>query len=306
MSIATVTLNPALDITTGTEVVRDTHKLRCSAPGFEAGGGGINVARVIHALGGAVTAVFPCGGPAGATLERLLRDAGVPVAPVPIRGATRESFTVNETSTGLQYRFVLPGPALAEAEIAALLEALDALPGRPDYIVASGSLPPDCDPRIFHRLAGLGRRLVIDTSGPALAACEGARAYLVKPSLRELEDLAGRKLATEADEAAAARALLARGFAEIVVLSLGERGALLVTADRELRLPAIMVPVTSAVGAGDSMVAAITLALAHGRPLEDALRYGIAGGAAALIAPGAELARKEDVERLYAAAAAAA
>ncbi|WP_213980866.1 hexose kinase [Sphingomonas sp. dw_22] len=302
MSIATVTLNPALDITTATEAVRHTHKLRCSEPRFEPGGGGINVARVVHALGGKVTAVFPCGGPMGVTLETLLREAGVPIAPVPIAGATRQSFTVEETSTGLPYRFVLPGPVLGESEIAALVEVLRALPGRPDYIVASGSLPPGCHPRIFRRLADLGKRLVIDTSGLALAACEGVRAYLVKPSLRELEELVGRTLATEMDEAAAARELLERGFAEIVVLSLGERGALLVTADRELRLPAIPVPVANAVGAGDSMVAAITLALARGQSLDEALRYGIAGGAAALLAPGAELVRKEDVERLYAAA----
>lgn len=299
MSIATITLNPALDVTTATEKVRDTHKLRCSQPRFEAGGGGINVARVIHALGGDVTAVFPCGGPAGALLEKLLRDAGVPVAPVPIAGTTRESFTVDETSTGLQYRFVLPGPALAEAELAALLEALRALPGSPDFLVASGSLPPDCDPRIFRRLAGLGKRLVIDTSGPALAACEGVGAYLIKPSLRELQELVGRELPSEEAETAAARELLDRGFAEIVVLSLGERGALLVTRDQELRLAAIKVPITSAVGAGDSMVAALTLALSHGRPLHDSLHYCIAGGAAALIAPGTELARKEDVDRLY-------
>lgn len=302
MSIATVTLNPALDVSTGTNVVRDTHKLRCTAPRFEPGGGGINVARVVHALGGDVTAVFPCGGPAGATLEELLRDAGVPIAPVPIAGRTRESFTVDEAETRLQYRFVLPGPKLGEDEIIALLEAIRALPGSPDYIVASGSLPPECDPKIFHRLAGLGKRLVIDTSGPALAACEGARAYLIKPSLRELQELVGRDLTSEADEAAAARDLLDRGFAEIVVVSLAERGALLVTSDQELRLPAIEVPVASAVGAGDSMVAAITLALAHGKPLDEALRYGIAGGAAALVAPGTELARREDVERLYAAA----
>jgi len=301
VSIATITLNPALDITTGTEEVFHTHKLRCTEPRVEAGGGGINVARVIHALGGEVTAVFPSGGPAGAMMERLLRDVGVPIVPVPIVGLTRESFTVTEEKSGLQYRFVLPGPKLAEDELAALMEALRALPGCPDYIVASGSLPPDCDPAIFHRLAGLGRRLVIDTSGKALAGCEGAKAYLVKLSLRELQELVGRGLKTEEAEVAAARALLERGFAEIVIVSLSERGALLVTGERELRLPAINVPVTSAVGAGDAMVAAITLALARGKPIDDALRHGLAGAAAALVAPGGELARKDDLERLYAA-----
>jgi 6-phosphofructokinase 2 len=304
--IATLTLNPALDVSTGTEAVRPTHKLRCSAPRIEPGGGGINVARVAHALGGDVTAVFPCGGATGATFEKLLRDTGVPIAPVPIAGATRESLTVDETESGAQYRFVLPGPVLAEAELDQLLQTVIGLDGPPAYVVASGSLPPECDPAIFHKLCGLcgkiGARLVVDTSGPALAALEGGCAWLIKPSLREVQDLVGRELASEADECAAARELRARGFAEVVVVSLAERGALLVAEGSELRMPAIEVPDGSAVGAGDSMVAGLTLALAADKSLEEALLYGIAAGAAALITPGTELARREDVERLYSAA----
>jgi len=302
--IATLTLNPALDLTTATEKVRPTHKLRCETPRIEPGGGGINVARVVHALGGEVTAVFPCGGPTGATFEKLLRDTGVPIAPVPIAGSTRESFTVDETGSGAQYRFVLPGPTLAEAELEQLLQTV--IDTGPAYVVASGSLPPDCDPAVFHKLCGLcgtiGARLVVDTSGPALAELEGGCAWLIKPSLREVQELVGRDLASEADECAAARELRDRGFAEVVVVSLAERGALLVTEETELRLPAIEVPNGSAVGAGDSMVAGLTLALAADKSLDEALLYGVAAGAAALITPGTELARREDVERLYSAA----
>lgn len=301
--IATLTLNPALDVTTRTEKVRPTHKLRCTAPRFDPGGGGINVARVIHTLGGDVTAVFPQGGPAGEALSALLREAGVAIAPVKSAGATRESFTVDEGETGLQYRFVLPGPVLNDQEIAALLEAL-ALPNA-THIVVSGSLPPGCDPAIFKRLGALAgkqnAKLIVDTSGPALAACEGARVYLLKPSLREVEDLIGRSIGSESDELAAARTLRERGFAEVIILSLAERGALLVAEGTELRLPAIAVETKSAVGAGDSMVGAVTLALDRGKPLADALRYGIAAGAATLMTPATELARREDVERLYAA-----
>jgi 6-phosphofructokinase 2 len=304
--IVTLTLNPALDLSTSTDKVRPTHKLRCAEPRLEPGGGGINVARVAHALGGDVTAVFPCGGPTGATFEKLLRDTCVPIAPVPIAGATRESFTVDESDSGEQYRFVLPGPTLAEAEIEQLLQTVIGMDGPPAYVVASGSLPPGCDPAIFHKLCGLcgkiGARLVVDTSGPALAALEGGCAWLIKPSLREVQELVGRDLASEADECAAARELRDRGFADVVVVSLAERGALLVTERTELRLPAIEVPAGSAVGAGDSMVAGLTLALAADKSLEDALLYGIAAGAGALLTPGTELVRREDVERLYSAA----
>ncbi|RYE04322.1 MAG: 1-phosphofructokinase family hexose kinase [Sphingomonadales bacterium] len=301
--IVTLTLNPALDVTTCTDKVRHTHKLRCTAPHFDPGGGGINVARVIHVLGGDVTAVFPQGGGAGETFVGLLRAAGVTIAPVKIEGMTRESFTVDEGETGLQYRFVLPGPSLSDAEIEALLDAI-ALPGI-THLVVSGSLPPGCDPNILKRLGALAEKqnakLVVDTSGAALAACEGAGVYLLKPSLREVEDLTGERIASQDDELEAARTLRARGFAEVIILSLAERGALLVAEGVELRLPAIRVETKSAVGAGDSMVGAVTLALANGRSLEEALRYGIAAGAATLMTPATELARRDDVDRLYAA-----
>jgi 6-phosphofructokinase 2 len=299
MRIATLTLNPALDVTTCTPKVRPTHKLRCTPPRFDPGGGGINVARAIHNLGGEAVAVFPSGGPAGARIEQLLRDAGVPIAPVPITGNTRESFTVDEGRGGDQYRFVLPGPELSAEEIDAVLAAITGM-GTVDYLVVSGSLPPGCDPAILTRLAGLGARLVVDTSGPALAACEGAGVWLLKPSLRELEDLLGRTLDSEDAELAAANELRARGFAEVVVLSLGERGVLMVADGDPVRLPAIPVDVHSTVGAGDSMVGAITLALSQGKALEDALRHGLAAGAATLMTPATELAHREDVERLYA------
>lgn len=303
MTIATLTLNPALDVTTCTEKVRPNHKLRCTPPRLDPGGGGINVARVVTHLGGRAVAVFPSGGPAGATITALLEAQKVPILPVPIAGATRESFTVDEGRPGDQYRFVLPGPELSEAEQAALLDALFAVPGT-SHIVASGSLPPGCDPAILKRIGercrAQGVRLVVDTSGPALAACEGDGVWLIKPSLREAAELLGRTIEGDDAEMAAARALRGRGFAELVVISLAERGALLAGEGVELRVPAIPVEAKSTVGAGDSMVAAITLASARGEPIDRALRYGIAAGAATLMTPGTELARKEDVDRLYA------
>ncbi|MBQ1497590.1 MAG: 1-phosphofructokinase family hexose kinase [Sphingomonas sp.] len=303
MTIATLTLNPALDVTTCTEKVRPGHKLRCTAPRFDPGGGGINVARVVTHLGGQAMAVFPSGGPTGATIVSLLEEQRVPILPVPIAGTTRQSFTVDEGRPGDQYRFVLPGPELRADELAGLLDALFGV-AEADHVVVSGSLPPGCDPAILKRIAerchGTGAKLVVDTSGPALAACEGAGAWLIKPSLREVADLLGREITGEADEMAAAHALHDRGFAELVVISLAERGALLVGKDEELRLPAIPVEAKGTVGAGDSMVAGITLASARGKAIEEALRYGIAAGAATLMTPATELARKEDVERLYA------
>ncbi len=303
MTIATLTLNPALDVTTCTEKVTPNHKLRCTTPRFDPGGGGINVARVVTHLGGDAVAVFPCGGPAGAMIVELLETQHIPILPVQIAGATRESFTVDEGRPGDQYRFVLPGPELREEEQAKLLDALFGVEDV-SHIVVSGSLPPGCDPAIVQRIGArchaAGVKLVLDTSGAALAACEDSRAWLIKPSLREAADLLDREITSEDDEMAAARELQRRGFAEIVVISLAERGALLVSQDEEFRMPAIPVEAKGTVGAGDSMVAAITLAASLGKGIRNALHYGIAAGAATLMTPATELASREDVERLYA------
>ena len=301
--VATLTLNPALDVATATEEVRPIDKLRCEAPRYDPGGGGINVARVVCTLGGNATAVYPAGGPAGAMLRHLLDDACVRQRVIPIAGVTRESFTVDEQATGQQFRFVLPGPALTAEEQTRCLAELARLGPPPPFLVVSGSLPPGVPPEILARLARIahekGARLVVDTSGEALRHAAGEGVFLMKPNLRELSSLCGRELGGHQDQAAAAGEMIRRGAADVIVLSLGAEGALLVTAEAAERLPAIEVPVASAVGAGDSMVGGLVLALARGWPLRDAVRFGMAAGAATLMTEGTELCRRDDVERLY-------
>lgn len=300
--IATLTLNPALDVSTAVDRVRPTHKLRCETPRYDPGGGGINVARVIHQLGGEAVAVFPVGGGTGDMLRDLLAHEGVTIVPVPMAGRTRVSFTVHETTREDEYRFVLPGPELGPEEWQSCRAALARI--GPDYLVASGSLPPGLPATTYAELADLARargvRLVVDASGEALRAAFGHGAYLVKPSLRELEDMLGTDLSDPARQEAVCRDLIARGACEVLALTLGAEGALLTWAGGQLRLPSPKVEVRSAVGAGDSFVAAMVFKLAAEAPLAEAFRYGIAAGAAALLTPGTELCRREDVERLYA------
>ena len=301
--IVTLTMNPALDVSTSTAAVRPTDKLRCSTPGFEPGGGGINVARVVHALGGEVLALFPSGGPAGATLCHLLQAAGLRFRAIPIGGATRESLTVDEEESGEQYRFVLPGPELTAAEQAECLRAVEAAAPPSGFVVASGSLPPGA-PADFYATLGAacgarGARFVLDTSGAALRHGPGARAYLLKPNLREAEELLGTAIRGEAAEESAAREMVERGFARVVVISLGSRGAVFADGSAAGRLPPIAVEAKSAVGAGDSMVAGIVLGLDRGLAVAEAVRLGQAAGAAALLTPGSGLARRADVERLF-------
>jgi 6-phosphofructokinase 2 len=144
----------------------------------------------------------------------------------------------------------------------------------------------------------LGKRFVLDTSGVALKQA-GHGIHLLKPSLRELHDLVGREIGTPFDQECAAREIIEQGRSEIVVLSLGEEGALLVTAEECERFAAVPVEARSTVGAGDSMLAGIVLGLSRGLPLREAVRFGMAAGAAALLGSGTELCRRSDVERLH-------
>lgn len=298
--IATLTLNPALDLATETAKLRPTEKLRCTAPQVDPGGGGINVARVVRELGGDAVAVFPEGGASGALIVELLRAAGVRCETVPIAGVTRESFSVTERETGLQYRFVLPGPGIDASAGAALIDRIAAL--APAWLVLSGSFPPDLPPDFTERLGAtarrVGARLILDTGTDLAAIGRATGAWLIKPNRSELEAAAGGPLADRDAVAGAARRLLRSGAARCVVVSLGADGALFVDEQSDRHVPAPAVTPVSAVGAGDSMVAALTLALARAVPIEDALRYGVAAGAAALLTPGTGLVRRADVERL--------
>ncbi len=297
----TLTMNPALDLSTAVDHIVDAHKMRCESPQVHAGGGGINVARVLVRLGETVRALFPIGGPTGDRLMRLLAADGVAIDGVPIAGDTRESFTVRELSTGRELRVVLPGPTLSEAEWRACLARLDRQPAG-QWWVASGSLPPGVPTDFFARVARLARtagcRLVLDTSGEPLRAALEEGVYLVKPSLREMSELAGGPLDSLAQQRDAASALVTRGSAEVVALSLGAQGALFASADVGLLANAPQVPVVSTVGAGDSFLAGLVAALSRQSERAEAFRTAVAAGAAALLAPGTALCQPQDIERL--------
>ena len=302
VEIVTLCMNPALDITTGTAVIRPTDKLRCAAARYDPGGGGINVAHVAVALGVPATAVFPAGGPAGELVHNLLVAEGLAVQRIRIGGSTRESFTVNESSTQRQYRFVLPGPQLTIAEQTECLLRLRQVAAGARIVVASGSLPPGVPEDYYQQIstlcAELGATFLLDTSGGGLTNIKSG-VFLLKPSIRELREDLGAELATESDQVAAARGLVDRGVARHVLVSLGAQGALLVSADDAQHFDAVQVPPGSGVGAGDAMLAGVAVGIARGWPLSEAVRLGIAAGAAMLLTPGTAPCTLTDTERLF-------
>lgn len=301
--VVTVTLNPAVDVATSVEHIVDTHKLRCAAPRRDPGGGGINVARDVHRLGGDCVALYTAGGPTGQVLTALLEAERLPAVRMAIAGETRENFCVHETSTGREFRFLMPGPSLAADEWRNVDAHLERMHPPPRYLVLSGSLPAGAPADLYARLAraasARGSRVVVDAAGPALQAALDAGVYLVKPSLGELSALAGTPL----DEDAAcrkARELVDAGRAEVVALTLGARGACVISRDGAWRMPGRAMTVCSTVGAGDSFVGGMIWALGRGAPFDDACRYALAASASSVSTPGTALCTREDVERIHA------
>lgn len=302
-AILTLTPNPALDLSTTAERVLPTHKLRCGPVTRYAGGGGVNVARLLHRLGADVAAWTLTGGPAGAKVQQLLHQEGVSTLSLPIADDTRENLSVIETTTGQEFRFVLPGPLLAATEWQAMLERLASLANVPRWLVASGSLPLGVPEDFYAQAARIaqrkGARFALDSSGPALAAALQVGVSLVKPSLRELRELTGEALPDAPAWQAAAQNLVRSGQAELVALSLGAQGGLIASRAGVWQAPALPVPTTTGTtGAGDCFLAAILWALERGAAPPEALRWGMAAGAAALLAPGTALAQVADVQRL--------
>jgi 6-phosphofructokinase 2 len=302
-TIVTLTMNPAIDVSASVDYVIPDHKLRYVAPTYEPGGGGINVARAIRKLGGESLALFPAGGPAGALLCTLLDAEGVSHRSLPIAGWTRENTNVAERATRRQFRFLMPGPTLHEQECQAMLDEVAGLAPAPRYLVASGSLPPGVPADFYAQLAQVagrqGVRLVLDASGEPLRRAVAEGVSILKPSLREFEELTGETGCEESRLPLLARRLIDDGRCDVLILSLGARGVLWTSGAGRGRLTSPTVPVKSSVGAGDSMVAGVVLALTRGRALADAVRFGVAAGAASVMNPGTQLCRAADVERLY-------
>lgn len=300
--IVTLTVSPALDISSTVHRIVPENKLRCERPNFEAGGGGINVAKAITRLGGRPLAVFAAGGPTGKRLQSLVKAEGMTIEVVETKEWTRENFNVHEFSTGLQYRFGMPGSDLMPTEVEALLDAIQDLNPAPSFLIASGSLPAGVPADFYGRVAEIakskGSKFIVDTSGDSLRHALDAGVYLLKPNVLELSQLVGvEKL--EMDELDdAAQALIIRGNCEIVVVSLGAMGAILVTRDQVEHIPAPPIQTKSTVGAGDCMVAGIVWTLSQGKSLRDAVLMGVACGSAATMNQGSEIFKMNDVERI--------
>lgn len=294
--IVTLTPNPGVDRTYVVDALLRGQVHRAATDRIEAGGKGVNIARVLQANGREVRAVLPVGGPTGDSVMKLLEEEGVDVVGVPIAGDLRCNITLTEPD-GTVTKVNAGGPVITPIEFEAIIrgtvdavEAAAAAGGtRPVWFVGCGSLTPGAPDDLFARVISRIRsdvhghvRIAVDSSGPALAAALRARPDIIKPNLSELEELCARPLPTLGAVVDAARELVDASVG-VVLVSLGSEGALEVTADsvHHGEAPAAMVRTT--VGAGDAMLAG------HLSCDEDApgaaLRRAVAFGAAAVQRP---------------------
>ena len=301
-SIITITLNPAIDkSSTVAELVPDK-KMKCSNPVFEPGGGGVNVARAIHKLGGIAKAIYLAGGYAGKFFTELLNSEKIESIVIEISNHTRENLIVLDKKNNRQYRFGMPGPTIKEREWKQLINEIEKNKDI-SYIVASGTVPSGVPKDIFARISAIAKKknakFIVDTSGEPLKEALNAGVYLVKPNLGELSFLTGKEWIGTDEAEMTAKQIIHENKCEIVVVSLGEEGALLVTATDATIIKPPPVERKSTVGAGDSMVAGIVVSLSKGSSLLEAVQYGVACGTAATMNPGTELCHKEDADKLF-------
>lgn len=300
-SIITLTINPSLDKSTHFNSLIAEQKIRCEKPRYDAGGGGINVSKAIAKLGGSSTCVFTSGGSSGEMLEELITKEGLESTVIKTKNWTRENFIAFENATKSQYRFGFPGNEISDDEKDKIIEVVSKV--KADYLVISGSLneglPTDFYQKIAETAKASGIKVVVDTSGESLQKVLETGVYLIKPNISELAKLIGAERLELPEVEKAAKQLISSKSAEIVVVSLGPEGAILVTKDETHLVKAPKVEKKSTVGAGDSMVGGMVWALSQNKSLKEVIQIGVCCGTAATMNEGTQLFKAEDVKRLF-------
>ena len=303
MKILTLTMNPVLDRNTSVNIVMPDKKIRCTRPQLIPGGGGINVSRAIQRLGYESEACVLAGGTNRGKMEDLLSKHDIKAHIVDSGTDCRENLLVCDETTNKMYRFIMPGNDLITNE-EKILQQIQEIAINYNYVVASGSLLPGISTDFYAKLAKFFKekdiKFILDTSGDAFKEAVQEGVYLIKPNLRELARLVGKDKLTGMDQENVAQEILEKQQANIIVLSLGAKGAMLAQHGHviEYVTPPTM-PILSSVGTGDSMVAGIVTGFIKGFWPTEAIRYGVAAGTAAAMQPGSELCTKEDTDRIW-------
>ncbi len=299
--IYTVTLNPAIDRTLEVEHLTLDEVNRVDTESRYAGGKGIDVSRALKRLGWESVALGFIGGYGGHEVAGRLAEEGVICRFTPIADETRTNIFVHNLKSGEVTSLNARGPEIASNELESFLKHLDYLYPSPTYLICSGSIPPGVPANIYQQLIEWARKrkvkVVLDTHGEPLSEGIKAAPFSIKPNRRELNELFERKAVTNQEVLSYAQELHSGGI-EIVMVSLGPDGIVGLSNEGAYHAVPPKVEVSSPVGAGDSSVAGFLVAQLQGFGLAESLRLAVAVGTAAVLTPGTELCRKDDVERL--------
>lgn len=301
MKVLTLTVNPALDKSAKVDGLVADQKLKCHSIDYQAGGGGINISRLLTRLEVETECVFTSGGDTGAYLQQLLHNEHVSSSPIPVEGFTRENLSVVDTKTNLQYRFGMPGKPILDSELQLIKSTINTKIEDNDVLALSGSLAPNMPTDYYARLiASINNKtvkIIADTSGQALINLIEQPLYLIKPNQKELAYLAGKDFLSTKEQEAFAMHLVTTKRIEYVAVSMGSRGAFLASKNGIIYQSTPSVPVKSTIGAGDSMVAGLIYGIRHQYAPEKMLKYGVACGVATTMSEGTNLGSADTIKQ---------
>ncbi|SCY44276.1 1-phosphofructokinase family hexose kinase [Alkaliphilus peptidifermentans] len=279
--IATITLNPSIDRNYIVDDFEIDSVHRSNEYTITAGGKGVNVAKVVQCLMEPVMATGFLGGHSGAFIIDTLMALGILTDFINISGETRNCISI--ISKNCQTEILEKGPIILGGELEALYKKYDDILDKAEIICASGSIPNNLPNDIYASLAKkakLKKKLFfLDTSGSGLIQGLNGQPFLIKPNLSELEAIAQETLSTEESIIRAAKKLSDRGI-EFIVISLAERGAIVLHKQKIYRVYIPKVKVINPVGSGDSMVAGFAVALQRKYDIKSIIAFGAACGTA--------------------------
>lgn len=300
--IITVTPNSAIDITYTIEGFSLDRVHRPSANRTVSGGKGINVSRVLKELGRQSVAMGFVGGQNGKAITKGLDEEKIIHDFVWVKDESRLCIAVVDPTNGTQTEINENGPQITENDIDLILEKIRNDIPQASYIVLSGSCPPGVPVSFYGDIINIakeyGAKAVLDTSNDHLKAAVKASPYMLKPNLAELSQLVGKELFTLEEICAAAKSLKNKYGIAITAVTMGRSGAIVTDGTQLWKAVPPEIHFASAVGSGDSFVAAFIHSMLNNDSLSDALKLATAAGAANATTYGAGFCKKECIMEL--------
>ena len=300
--IFTVTLNPAIDREFSVPVIAYDQVLRSRAQSIDFGGKGFNVSRMLKSLGTSSIAIGFVGGRSGELLTEGLHSLGIETDFVWIEGETRTNVSIKSTAENHYIKVNEPGPTITEIEQKLLIEKITSLSSPGDWWILAGSIPTGVSMNYYARMItiikGKGAKVILDSSGKALAEGYRAHPFMIKPNNFELRDLSEMPVDSMTQIVSASKVLRDQGV-KLIVISLGDLGAVLLSAKEAWLVKSPPIKEVNPTGAGDSLVGGMVWAFEKDFQLVDALRWGVACGAAAASLNGTAVGSYQDIKALF-------